>query len=686
MDYQAHDEAAEGEGKKPDLSGVAKEALERYALAIARDRHNRDAGYEDLNFLAGFQWDTAAAQKRTKDEKPVLTINKMPAIIKQVTGEVRKNKPSITTTPGDGAASPETARVMEGMIRAIERASSANRAYIRAAEQACSFGQGHFRLALKWADNEGWDQDLEIRTIRNPLSVVWGEHELDDKSDAKECWVYAELTKKEFEAQYPDCAPGAWDKAKPVSNQAQPIPTGISDSVTICEYWKVEPEQFWLYRMRHIASGADATLANPDEATLAQAAAEGWVYVQRRIAERPRIVMYLLASGNKVLDGPIEWPGSRIPIFTVTGEEMNLGDQVIRHGLIRHAKDSQRLFNYARSMDAETYAFSPKVPFILTTSQIKGHEHLWLHANKGNLPYLLYNDTDEEDGSALRTPKPSREPAISTNPGLMALAGTAADDIKSTTGIYDASLGNRSNETSGVAIEARDAQADTGTFVYIDNLNSTIEALGREMVYLIPKIYSEREMVRILGKDDQPEIVRLKEEGISLSRGKYDVIVQSGPGYASERKEAAKGLVDLIKVCPPQFIPALIVRLAKLQDWEDAGEVAAEFAQIAQMTGLLPPPQGAGGPPMGPGAPDPMMGHNGGPPMEGPPMGPPMPGPGMPPPGGPTPPPNVVPFSRPGAPQGMPDMSSFRPVPLPPGAGRVAPRMIPQGARGNAGA
>jgi hypothetical protein len=45
----------------------------------------------------------------------------------------------------------------------------------------------------------------------------------------------------------------------------------------------------------------------------------------------------------------------------------------------------------------------------------------------------------------------------------------AADDIKSVTGQYNASLGQTSNERSGKAILARQRESDTGTYHYVDN-------------------------------------------------------------------------------------------------------------------------------------------------------------------------------------------------------------------------
>jgi len=70
MDYQAHEQAGSQEGEKPepqpDLSAVAKEAMEEYALDVAADKHNRDGGFEDIQFAIGNQWDAAARAERER--------------------------------------------------------------------------------------------------------------------------------------------------------------------------------------------------------------------------------------------------------------------------------------------------------------------------------------------------------------------------------------------------------------------------------------------------------------------------------------------------------------------------------------------------------------------------------------------------------------------------------------------
>jgi len=360
-------------------------------------------------------------------------------------------------------------------------------------------------------------------------------------------------------------------------------------------------------------------------------------------------------------------------VWTVVGQEVDVAGTVIRHGIVRYAKDPQRVLNIARSYEMELLGQSPRVPYVLADEQIEGFEDEWRDANRLPKAYLRYR-TKDSDGDNINAPAPRRVDQIATQPGLMAMAAAAGDDMKSTTGIYDASLGARSNETSGVAIEARDAQADTANFVYLDNLTRQMESLGQELVYMIPKEYGAREMIRILGEDDAPGIIALQDQNVDLFRGTYDVIVKTGPSFQSEREEQTRAMVDLAKIVPPPFVPILVAQIAKNGEWKDAEKISDAMMQVAIATGLLPPPPGAPGP-MGPGGPMPP----GMPPqMAGPGQMPPGLPPGAPPPGF-APPPGLGPGRQLPPP---PNQQGFIPPPAfasPPGTRRPPLMAGPRG-------
>lgn len=632
-------------------------ARKRFDNALSYDRKNREQAREDLDFLSGNQWHPQDVNERKIGKRPTLTINRMPQFLKQVANEVRKNRPAITCTAGDGLADARAAEVYEGLIRAIERVSGAGRVYSKAVESSAGCGMGHFRLSLEYEDDASFDMGLRVRSIKNPFSVVWDPNAaMDDKSDAKFCFVYQDLSEEEFKASYPNAAVNPW--ATPTSGSVSG--TGYragGKTITVCEYWQVKEEPVRLVELKHdqpwyaaegmqMATGEVTTLEDPDDQELLALTQQGFSLVRARQSKRKKVCMYLL-GGNEVLEGPVEWPGQRIPIFTVIGDEVELGDETVRGSLLRFAKDAQRLLNYYVSADVEMHALAPKVPFILTLRQVQGLEHLWNTANQSNRPYLAYNDVDDE--GEVKAPRPSRESGIGTNPGLMAGAQNAGQYLKDTTGIYDASLGQRSNETSGVAIEARDSQSDTGTFNYVDNLAHTVEAMGREMVNVIPLIYSPGRQIRILGPDDKQAVIDLAQAGIDLSIGKYDVVVKVGPAFETQREEMRAAFVDLAKNAGPLGV-LYHIEIARLYDYHGSDDFAAKLEQAAMAMGLLPPPPGAMPALPPPGMPGQMP--QGMPP--GMPPGPPMPG---------DPLANVIPFPPAGAPAPGPRVGPQPPFP-----------------------
>lgn len=667
-----------------DASKLAHEARERVNAGLEYDRENRDAMLEDLQFLAGNQWAAADLRQRFLDGRPTLTSNRLPQYIKRVVNETRRNRPSIKCLPADGLADVKVAQVYEGLIRNIERASQASQVYARALEQSASCGAGHMRLALEWSDDDTFDMDIRIRSIRNTFSVVWDPQAVrDDRSDAKWCAVYQDMSEAEFKEQYPNASTAGWDAAQPATSALSNIPNRTRGKIVrVCEYWVVKEEPIRLVKLRHMspsAQGAEVILKDPSDETLLEANYEGWRVVAERPGVKRKICMYLL-GGSSVLDGPIEWPGARIPIFTVVGDEIDVGDVTVRAGMIRFAKDDQRKLNYALSTDVETYAMSPKVPWVIADEQISGREDEWRLANQRPTSVLIYNHVDK-NGQPL--PPPRRSDAISTNPGLMAMADSAVQGMEATIGVYNSALGAPSQERSGIALEKRDAQADTSVFGYIDKLNATIQSMGQEIVNIIPVVYSARKQIRILGVDDAPTIIDMQRSGLDLSIGKYDVAVKTGPAYETRRQEAADGLVELAKVLPPPFLPYITSKIAMLQDWPEAEDVGSTLQQIAVMSGLMLPPQGAGPPGMPPGMP-------GQPPMGGPPQGPPMGPPGaqqlppdMMPPGIPMPPP---PNAGPRGPIGPGPFAPASPRGVPGPSARVRPQAPLAGPPGMTGA
>lgn len=549
-------------------------ALKRYQEGIDGDRDNRDRDEQDRLFYSGQQWDRSDHELRRN--RPTLTINRLPQFVKQVTGEMRQNKPAIRILPVDEKTDPELAKVYTAIVRHIESRSDAHRAYAKAGEQAVIGGIGWLRVLTNYADDKSFDQEIEVRGVRNPLSVVIDPNAIrPTREDMNWAFVVEELTHEAFREMHPEGRLNGW----PEDHGTRPEYSGwlTQDKIRVAEYWEREPYERVLYLL------SDGSTRYADEEVDAEAMALLGISV---VAER-KVTAYKVKcrkmTAAEVLE-EFDWEGSTIPLVPVIGEEVDLGGEVYRHGLIHHSKDGQRSYNFARSAMMEHVASQPKAPYIATAKQIANHKRQWQNLNIENPPVLLY----DADPAAPGAPQRMQPPTMANAWYQEALI--ADGDMKATTGIYDGSLGNRSNETSGVAIRARDMQSETGTFVYIDHLVAAIKQVGRILIEIIPKIYTGERVVRIMGEDDNIEgfarINGLMPGGQvfnDISQGQFDLELSTGPAFATKREEVLDKLMQLVQAVPAvgQVAGDMIVKSLDMPN----GDKVAERVQLA----LLPP-------------------------------------------------------------------------------------------------
>ena len=536
---------------------IIKTARERMQEAYDGDYRNRERTRDDLNFLVGQgQWDEATKAAREAEGRPCLTINGLPQFVRQVTGQIRSMNPAIKVSPADGVSSAETADIYEGVIRQIEQSSDAPSVYEAAGEQAAAGGFGAFRIRADYCDGDTFDQEIMIERIHNPFSVYFDPFAREpSRCDAEYCFVTELMSRDAFQDAYPG------KSVEDVQNASSPgLNWFAADGVTVAEYFWIEYEEKTIWQLE---SGQIVEKVPP-----------GLESIRSRKVRKPK-VMWAKISGKDVLEGPQEFPAQYIPVIAVTGEEIHIGDDVYRSSVIRFAKDPQRLYNLSRSAHAEVVAMQPKAPFLVTAKQISGLETFWAQANSANRPYLPYN-ADEKAAAPQRVSPPV------PSSGLLQEIQLAAEDMKRTTGVYDASLGNRSNETSGVAIEARKQESQNGTSIYADNVVKAVAHAGRIIVSMIPRIYDTERVIRILGDDDAEKVVAINRIMVAdgmpyvendMTAGKYAVRVSVGPTYSTRRQESAEGMMAFVQAVP-QAAALTGDLIAKAQDWPDADKIA----------------------------------------------------------------------------------------------------------------
>lgn len=516
---------------------------QRYKVMVDADDENRRNALEDLKFLhvPGEQWDPA--MKRRRGKRPCYEFNKLRITAKRVINDMRANRPA-GKVRGTEDGDKDTADVYEGLIRNIWATSDGDTIIDYAAEYQVGAGMGAWRIEKKYSSDTSFEQDIVVTPIKNPFCLYADPSCADPLKRDADDWILTErISKSAFERRWPKAdvvefeADGEFDDEDDWEDE---------NTVRICEYWYREPV---MRRILLLSDGRSIDAKQADQIT------EGVTIVREREVRTTQICMCIV-SGSAVLEGPVEWDGPDFPFVIVYGDWVVVDGKTHWWGLTRHAKDAQRSYNVSRTAVTETIAAAPQAKFWATPKQAEGHIDKWSVAHDQNIPALLYNPDPQAPGP------PQRMGGADVPVALIQESQIASEEIKAVTGIFDASLGVKSNEQSGRAITARQRQGEIATFNFADNMAKGIRRTWEILIGLIPTVYTSERSIRILGVDGAEKYVRInsvQQDPRSLemlpvndlSRGRYDVTVTVGPNYATQRQEASETFTQLAQAYPP---------------------------------------------------------------------------------------------------------------------------------------
>lgn len=562
----AEDYTPEGYDSAEDfLTEMRKE----YDADLAFDRVNREQAIDDKKFSAGEQWDPEVIKSRKG--LPCLVINNIPQFTAQLVGDWRESRKAIKVVPANDE-DVEIASVRGDLIRAIEMQSRADRVYDSAFESLVQCGDGAFRVTVEYARDSVFDQDVFIRPIEDSLSTVWDRMSVDPTGrDARRVWVDDRITKSEFSKKWPKSEPSTLLEDSAMAGMA--LAGWIDEeSYRVTEYWRLIQREriFGLF-----ANGKVFALDKDNMDTIIQA--NGYP-VKTRTSWCSYAQMHLV-TGFSILSGPYEYQLNRLPIIRMSGRVVNIGGRRVRYGLVRFMKDAVRLKNFWRSVAAEQLGYAPKAKWMVTESAVEGKEEQIRKAHENRDPLLIFNDEAEFGRNVQRIDPPGIEAA------LLNEAQVNAQDMKDVTGIHDASLGIRSNETSGRAIMARQREGDIANLTFHDNGNAAVLEAGDVINQLIPQIYDGTRVLRIIGEDERIKFQKVNDpmdpNSIDLSAGAFDVALSTGTSYTTRRVEAAQAMMDAIQVWP-QLMTVAGDLVARAQDWPGADKIAERLEQTMQ--------------------------------------------------------------------------------------------------------
>lgn len=533
------------------------EMRESYALDLEFDRENRIEAVEDKRFAAGEQWDPIVLRHR--EGLPCLVINTVPQFTAQLVGDWRQSRNAVKVVPSENGDA-DVASIRSDLIRSIEMRSRAARVYDNAFESAITCGDGAYQIAVEYASEDVFDQEIVIKPIDDALSVVWDRMSIDPTGrDATHCFVDEIYPRKEFERLWPGADPSTLDNT--TLNDCRAGGWIDTDGVRVTAYWRM------IVRDRLLVLFEDGSIHAIDD-NYDELIERHGNPVRSRIAPCRYAQMHLV-TGFKILAGPFEYKLTRLPIIRMSGRVVNLGGRRVRHGLVRFMKDPVRLRNFWRSVAAEQLGYAPKAQWIAPESAVEGREDDFRKAHLSRDPLLVYND------DAVAPPTRVQPPQIES--ALLNEAAVNTQDMKDVTGIHDASLGIRSNETSGRAIMARQREGDIASLTYYDNGNAAILEGGDVINQLIGQIYDGTRIIRVIGEDEQAKLLKINDpmdpNSPDLAVGTYDVAITTGASYTTRRVEAAQAMMEAVQVFP-QLMQVAGDIIAKAQDWPGAQELS----------------------------------------------------------------------------------------------------------------
>lgn len=592
---RARTDAADAARKATTL-GTAKK---RFSMARTSESTIRREGVEDLKFLNGEQWSQADAQARAAEGRPCNTSNRLPTFANQITNDQRQNRPAIVISPMGDKASKKDAKILRGMIRAIERDSSADVSYDTAFQSAVHNGWGYARVMSEYESEDSFNQVLVVRPVFNPMNVYLDTARTSFMLDAEWGFISEMIPKEEFKREHPDAQMTGWVETGVGDDERDWI---TDDEIRIAEYYYFEHEPRELVLLDNGHQGWEDELDD----LLAHKISKGTLEIIDRRTVQCKKLKWCKLTALEIID-EADCDGQYIPIIECNGTLFNINGKLSKKGIVRDAKGTQKMLNYYDTLETENVALQPKAPWVMEEGQVEGHEDKWRQANRKSYSYLLYKGTNIAGKPA---PPPQRQPFQGPPAAILSAKEGCVNGLKAITGIrFDATMSERMKDESGVAIRELKQSENLGAYHYIDNYGRFLKNVGIVMVDLIPTKYDTRRIVSILDEEGAEERVMInpnmtQAHGEAIGNtpdstqpqkvklfnpkiGRYQVTVTIGPNHATRRIESSKSQMDFVKAIP--MVGNMVADLiAKNSDWEGAEEFAQRIAKSMPANLLTP--------------------------------------------------------------------------------------------------
>ncbi|MFT8897831.1 MAG: portal protein [Acetobacter sp.] len=606
----------------PENDEILAEVVERHRRCQDVESSARSNYRSDMQFLYGdaynqAQWDPAVVMARSgaggSGGRPCITVNKTLQHVLQVTNSARQQTMGVKIVATGFGASQKAAEVLEGIIRHIEAQSNAQQnAYANAIMGQVGGGIGYVHLITDYVRGiDSFDQDLFIETVPDPLCVMLDpDAQEPDKSDANWGMLITHMPRGEFDRAYPRdkdiAAEHPFDGASSMDGDWEE-----KDRVRIARYYRRSEIDDTLWNVPPLPA-----LGLPGGPMRESQMPDGLPELCREMKCEHRIVSdhaveWFLIGGSRILDQG-DTVFKNIPIVPFIGIETNIDGKLDRKGLTRLLIDPQRMFNWSGSKFIEGLAAQTIGSWVASDAQVAGRENEWALSNISPPGVLIYNSKDPDTSEPVQGgPAPVPPPQFS--PGYLQAMQQSDQQMQMASGQYQAEMGAPSNEKSGRAIGERQRQSDTANYHFTDNQGMALRLIGKIMLDAIPRVYDVTRAVQVLGIDGtmaqaviDPQIAQAHQQitpqgpiaeeqsqdpeavadvkgailAINPNVGRYDVMADVGPSWASQTQETFNALMQVV-----QADPALMAKCGDLLFRSAPFPLASEIADRLKPVG-----------------------------------------------------------------------------------------------------
>lgn len=534
---------------------IFKEACERLRICSDAESENRIEGLNALNFRDGEQWDADIANNRKIDGRPALTINHTNTFCRRVENTLKQQRPRIKCHPVGDGAQVEDANVVNGLIRHIETLSNASVAYDAGGTSAINIGWGYWRIVSEYIDERSFDQELKILPIRNTFTVYMDPAAvMPAGEDQQWCIISEKMKRTEYKRKYPKAKNCEWQTDSPGD---QTLDWESKEEIRLAEYYRIYEVPEILYQMKDGSVRFKSELPAPEIMAATgnlPALGQDGKPIMRKSSRLT--VQWFRINGREIVDRRTI-PGRYIPVIRCEGNVLDVNGRIKRKGMVKDLMDPARMFNYWRTAQTERYALTPKAPWVVAEGQIEGHPE-WQQANQKSFSTLIYKPIAGPDGTTA-LPPPQRVPPAAVEAGMSEAAQGAQGDLMSVAGMPPENPEITTKIISGNKyLQRQQGMQDLVHWHYYDNQTLAIRWTGYILLEQIPYYYDTARMQRIIGDDGIPQMVGINqptpmpdnpaimEVKNNLQLGRYDIVMDTGPGYQTRREEGAESMLNLL--------------------------------------------------------------------------------------------------------------------------------------------